>query len=82
MRIIDDDRSAETHNPRMRGVPDSVHEYIDLVGCQWNNRRRLGVITCSFEASVNHVTGVEVAEALCDIGELEASMSVGQSKQE
>lgn len=80
--MIGDDRSTGTHNPRMGGVADGVHEYIDLVGCQWNNRRRLGMITCSFETSVNHVTSVEVAEAFGDIGELEASMSVGQSKQE
>ena len=49
----------------MTGV---IYKDVLLVGCLYNGEMRLGATTYSFEVPMNHIAGVEVAEALCNVG--------------
>jgi len=48
-------------------VTTVVHEDIRLAECQRDGKPRFRTISYSFEVPVNHIAGVEVAEALSDV---------------
>jgi hypothetical protein len=50
-------------------VTGVIHEDIMLPGGQWISETKIRV-TYPLEVSVDHITGVEVAETLSDVGQL------------
>ena len=64
IQVLSDCSEAKIHNARVTGV---VHKDVWLVGYQYCGEMRLKT-TYSLKVPMNHIAGVEVAEALSDVG--------------
>ena len=65
IQILGDSSEAKIRQTRMAGV---IHKDVWLDGCQCGSEARLEIITYSLEIPVNDIAGVEVTEALSDVG--------------
>jgi len=74
VQVLSDRGEAEIRNSRMTRA---VHKDIWLAGCQYSSEARSRSATYSLEIPMNHVAGVEVAQALSNVGQLVTGVSVG-----
>ena len=65
IRVLSHHSEAKVRDTRITRV---VHEDVWLDTCQYSGGSRSRVITYSFEVPMNHIAGVEVIEALSDVG--------------
>ena len=64
IQIQSDSSETKVRDPRITGV---VHEDVRLGTCQYGRETAVRTITYPFEVPMNHIAGVEVAEALSDV---------------
>jgi hypothetical protein len=62
---------------RQACMTSGVHKDIWLVGCQCGGETRFRTTTYTLEISMNNIAGVEVVEALSDVGQLVTGVSMG-----
>jgi len=74
IRVLSERGKAKIGDACMTRV---VHQDVRLAERQRSSEMRFRTATYSLEIPVNHVAGVEVAEALSNIGYLATSVSVG-----
>jgi len=65
---------AKIRDACMTGV---VHKDVRLAGCQYGGEIRFRLTTHSLDTPMNHITGVDVVEALCNLRQLVMGVSVG-----
>ena len=65
VQISSDPSEAKVRKTRMTAV---VHKDVWLDVCQCDGRTRFKTITYPLEVPVNDIAGVEIAEALSDVG--------------
>jgi len=62
---------AEIRNTCMAGA---VHQDVRLICYEYRNKTRSGTGTYTLEVSMNNIAGVEITEAISDIGKLVAGV--------
>ena len=67
VQVFRDDGNAKVRNTCVGDIVDNIHEYVHLVGREYYGGTTFGTTTYTLEISVDHVTGVQVAEALRDL---------------
>ena len=65
IQILSDGSEAKIRDACMTRI---VHKDVRLAECQHSSAMRFRIATYSFEVPMNHIAGVEVAEALSDFG--------------
>ena len=75
MRVLSDNSDAKIREQCMRAIVNNVHKHIYLVGRQSSCETRFRVTTYSLEISMDHITRVEIIEALCNLGQLVTGMN-------
>ena len=64
IQVQSDSSEAKVRDPRITGV---VHEDVRLGTCQYGRETAVRTITYPFKVSMDHIPGVEVAEALSNV---------------
>ena len=67
VQVFCDNSDAKIRNACMGDVADNVHKYVHLVGCEYYSEIIFGRTTYTLEVSVDHIAGMQVAEAFCDL---------------
>jgi len=64
IQVLSHRGDAEIHDARTARL---VHENIRLIGCEYDCRTGFRTTTYSLEVPMDHIAGVEVAEAISDV---------------
>ena len=73
IQVLSDCSEAEIHNARMTRA---VHQDVWLISCQYNSKAKFKTSAYSFEVPMNYIAGVEVTEAISDVGKLVTGVSM------
>ena len=72
IQVLSDCSEAKIHNARMTRA---VHQDVWLISYQYNSKARFKTSTYSLEVPMNYIAGMEVTEAIGDVGKLVMGVS-------